>query len=161
MVSLVSKLQVFASSFPSYYLLHRLSPLLTARLSLSASPPFPPCIPSLPPLHSPCFLSYALPVVQALAGRVVRRVRAVVGRVPTRDLAAQVGNTVISPSPVDAGVCAASDAGPGGARGVMSQSGGCIAHSRPGCSGGCYGVKHVFDTIALAVGLAMALVIKS
>ncbi|CAI5993011.1 unnamed protein product, partial [Closterium sp. NIES-65] len=144
----------FPLCIPSFPSLHPL-------LSLSASPPFPPCIPSLPPLHPPCYLSYALPVVQALAGRLVRRVRAVVGRVPTRDLAAQVGNTVISPSPVDAGVCAASGAGPGGARGVMSQSGGCVAHLRPGCSGGCYGVKHAFDTIALAVGLAMALVIES
>ncbi|CAI5500540.1 unnamed protein product [Closterium sp. Naga37s-1] len=52
-------------------------------------------------------LAYALPVVQALAGRVVRRVRAVVV-LPTRDLAAQV--------------------------------------------------KHVFDTIAPAVGLSVALI---
>ncbi|CAI7769027.1 unnamed protein product [Closterium sp. NIES-53] len=41
-------------------------------------------------------LAYALPVVQALAGRVVRRVRAVVV-LPTRDLAAQVGNMVVPP----------------------------------------------------------------
>ncbi|GJP64272.1 hypothetical protein CLOP_g21286 [Closterium sp. NIES-67] len=52
-------------------------------------------------------LAYALPVVQALAGRVVRRVRALVV-LPTRDLAAQV--------------------------------------------------KHVFDTIAPAVGLSVALI---